>query len=202
MVLHLSDAGPPPAVLSAISSTPVSSMKASTNMESFGVYWSRGKGSHHRNPPYSPVTWLALPPGVGGDCLRWHIHHQLYGWSPSSGNWLGPGSSFPRLQELLLPCELCCLFSIEGGYSVPHGSSHGRSSGEWSLQLYTPSCGGLPCPAGHQAHTPIIHSSSEMLKAIHITQVHPWVSSPKSVALLLLATCCPSVSFLPTPLYM
>ena len=35
---------------------------------------------------------------------------------------------------------------------------------------------------------PIIHSPSEVLKAIHVTQVHPLVSSPKSVTLLLLAT--------------
>ena len=34
---------------------------------------------------------------------------------------------------------------------------------------------------------PIVHSPSEMLKAIYITQVHPWVGGPRSVTLLLLA---------------
>ena len=94
---------------------------------------------------------LCSPRGTGRDWLRWHIHHQLYvGGPPCSSSWCGLGSSFPRLQRLLLLCEHCCLLYIKRGYS----QGHRRLSGEWFPWLCAPSCGSLSGPVGCQACTP------------------------------------------------
>ena len=104
-----------------------------------------------------------------------------------------PRSSFPRLQEPLLPRELCCLFSIKGGYSqgltvfiIGPPMVDQVESGPHNYMLPVMVACQVWWVTRH-IH-PIVHSASKMLKAIHITQVHLWVSSPKGITLLLLAT--------------
>ena len=135
---------------------------------------------------------LCSPCGTGRDCLRWHIHHRLYGGGPHS-NWCGLGSSFPRLQKPLLPCELCGLFSIKGGYSrgltvliIGPPTEDQAESGPLNHTLPVM----VACQVWQVTRHihPIVQSPGKAHKAIHVTQVHPWVSSPKTVTLLPLAT--------------